>query len=121
MARFDRREKREVRKQRNRADVRGTDSKPRLCVFKSLKYTYAQVVSDDTGRVIVASDTRLLSSDDGKRSRASVGHAKALGKKIAELAKDKKIKQVVFDRNGYLYHGRVAAVADGAREGGLTL
>ncbi len=107
---------RQKRKQRVRAHIRGTDERPRLCVYRSSKYTYAQVISDEGGKVLTSASTRDLGAEG---SKSSVDMAKELGKKIAELAKEKKIERVVFDRNGYLYHGRVAAVATGAREAGL--
>lgn len=105
------------RKQRVRKRVRGTDEKPRLCVYRSLKYTYAQLISDESGKVLGSASTRQVKGEE--KSARCVESAKALGIKIAEIAKEKNISRVVFDRNGYLYHGRVAAVADGAREAGL--
>lgn len=105
------------RKERVRDRVVGTTEKPRLCVFRSLRYTYAQIISDDDGKVVASASTKTLESP-GKSLR-SVESAKALGLKLAELAKAQNVEKVVFDRNGYLYHGRVAAVAEGAREGGL--
>lgn len=111
------------RQKRVRRTVVGTDSKPRLCVYKSLKYTYAQLISDDSGKVLGSASTRTLdvTSEDGTAAgRGSVTGAKALGQEIAKLAKANNIESVVFDRNGYVYHGRVAAVAEGAREGGLA-
>ena len=110
-----RRNSRLVRKKRIRKQISGTDQKPRLCVFKSLRFTYAQLVSDQTGKVIAAASTRGLAS----KSMKTVETAKQLGIKIAELAQEKSIKEVVFDRSGYSFHGRVAAVAYGAREAGL--
>lgn len=110
---------RKLRQKRVRRKIRGTDERPRLCVYRSLKYTYAQILSDDTGAVLVACSTRDLDSS-GEKIRP-IERAKQLGKKIAELAKEKSINTVVFDRNGYVYHGRVAAVAAGAREAGLAL
>jgi large subunit ribosomal protein L18 len=111
------------RQKRVRRSVIGTNSKPRLCVFKSLKYTYAQLISDETGVVLGSASTRTIdvSGENGSPiGRGSVDSAKLLGKEIAKLAKDKSIESIVFDRNGYVYHGRVAAVAEGAREGGLV-
>ncbi len=105
------------RKQRVRTSVRGTDEKPRLCVYRSARYTYVQIISDDSGAVLGALSTKQVMAAD--KSARCVESAKELGVKIAQLAKEKKIERVVFDRNGYLYHGRVAAVAEGAREGGL--
>lgn len=115
-------EDRQKRKQRVRKKIQGTVARPRLCVFRSSKFTYAQLIADDEGRVIASCSTAKVEakSEDGKVcSPGGVLSAKELGKRIAEVAKENKIEQIVFDRNGYLYHGRVAAVADGAREGGL--
>lgn len=108
---------RKKRQARIRRKVRGTQVQPRLCVFRSLKYTYAQLVSDETSTVLASASTKSIDVQGG--SRSSKDGAKALGAQIAKLAKEKNISKVVFDRNGYLYHGRIAAVADGAREAGL--
>lgn len=105
------------RKKSVRKKVQGTNERPRLCVYRSLRYTYAQIISDESGQVLACASTREL--EDKEISTSSVAGAKALGLKIAEAAKANKIEKVVFDRNGFLYHGRVAAVADGAREAGL--
>jgi large subunit ribosomal protein L18 len=113
-----RQEIRETRRKGIRKKVRGTAEKPRLCVYRSLKYTYAQLISDESGTVLGMAYTKQLPNAQG--SAKCIDSAKALGKKIAEIAKAKNIENVVFDRNGYLYHGRVAAVAEGAREGGLN-
>ncbi|MFN8390904.1 MAG: 50S ribosomal protein L18 [Bdellovibrionota bacterium] len=107
------------RKARIRDRIIGTPEKPRLCVHRSHRFTTAQLVSDDDGRVLASASTKSLAERPENKSPKSVDCAKALGLKIAELAKEKNIKAVVFDRNGYIYHGRVAAVATGAREGGL--
>jgi large subunit ribosomal protein L18 len=103
-----------------RLRVTGTSERPRLTVFRSLKHMYAQIVDDSTGK------TLLSISDVSKEVKSEIGNVKGqvmLGKKIGTLtakrALEKKITQVVFDRNGYLYHGAVKALADGAREGGL--
>ena len=104
------------RKVRVRKKIKGTDEKPRLSVFRSLKYTYASLVSDQSGTVYGSISTKSLASESSKKG---VDTAKELGKQIAALAKEKNISSVVFDRNGYLFHGRVAAVAEGAREAGL--
>ena len=101
-----------ARQRRVRKKVRGS-------VFRSLRFTYAQLISDESNAVLGAASTRELGGDS--KSTASVEGAKELGVKIAEIAKSNNIEQVVFDRNGYVYHGRVAAVADGAREGGLKV
>jgi large subunit ribosomal protein L18 len=112
-----RREIRARRKQGLRKKIQGSFDKPRLCVFRSLKYTYAQLINDEDGTVFGSASTRGVVSEEG--SAKSAVSAKELGKKIAEVAKEKKIERVVFDRNGFIYHGRVAAVAAGAREAGL--
>ena len=112
-----RKDARLIRKSRIRKRITGTDNKPRLCVYKSLKYTYVQLVSDINGAVLASASTKLHRAEG--KSAACVESAKALGGKIAEIARDKKIDEVVFDRSGYIFHGRVAAVAAGAREAGL--
>ncbi len=106
-----------VRKKGLRRRVKGTNERPRLCVFRSNKFTYAQVISDESARVIVSASTRDIVEEGS--SAKSVESAKLLGKRVAELVKEEELTKVVFDRNGYTYHGRVAAVAQGAREGGL--
>ncbi|SDO01833.1 50S ribosomal protein L18 [Desulfonauticus submarinus] len=109
-----RREARLKRKIRIRKKIYGTPERPRLVVFRSNRYIYAQVVDDTKGHTLVAYSSLAM----GKKN-VSKEVAKEVGLKIAELAKKAKIEKVVFDRNGYLYHGRVKALADGAREGGL--
>jgi large subunit ribosomal protein L18 len=105
-------EKRARRHLRVRKKVQGTAARPRLVVFRSLKHVYAQIVDDDAQRT-------LLSVGDTSLSGTKSEKAAAVGKTIAERAKAAGISKVVFDRAGYQYHGRVKAVADGAREGGL--
>ncbi|MFA5358794.1 MAG: 50S ribosomal protein L18 [Patescibacteria group bacterium] len=95
-----------------RSKVFGTTAKPRLAVFRSLSHIHAQIIDDNSGKTLVFVDDRGLK---GKK----VEKALAVGKLIAGKAKEKKITEVVFDRRGNRYHGRVAALADGAREGGL--
>ena len=110
-------ERRYRRHLRVRQKVAGTEQRPRLVVFRSLKHVYAQLVDDDQGKTLVAVSDRtkeLVREKPGK-----VGAALAVGKLLAQRAKAKGVTKVVFDRAGYLYHGRVRAVADGAREGGL--
>lgn len=112
-------EKRHTRHLRVRKKVVGTPERPRLCVFRSLNHMYAQVV-DDTARKTLAYASTVEASF--KQQGASGGNIKAaamVGKLLAERAIEKGLKQVVFDRGGYLYHGRVKALADAAREGGL--
>jgi large subunit ribosomal protein L18 len=112
--RSDRRYRRHLRVRKR---VSGTAERPRLVVFRSLKHIYAQLVDDDRGVVLLGvSDQTDGVSVDGA---GKVARGKAAGKLLAARAKDKGITAVVFDRAGYRYHGRVKAVADGAREGGL--
>ncbi len=99
-----------------RKKVWGTDVRPRLCVFKSSKNVYAQMVDDATGQTIVSAST-LADKINGKGKEA----AAQVGKLIAERAKEKNITKAVFDRSGYIYHGRVQSVAEGARDGGLQV
>ena len=92
----------------------------RLSVFRSSKHIYAQLIDDDKGETIVAASTMEKTLRDAGKTGADIAAAKAVGKLIAERAKEKGVKDVVFDRGGYLYHGRVKALADAAREGGLN-
>ena len=103
------------RKVRIRRKVNGTAARPRLVVFRSNVHIYAQIVDDEAGKTLVSASTLVLS---GEALRCNKAGAESVGKEIARLAKEKDIVRVVFDRNGYLYHGRIKAVADGAREGG---
>ena len=105
---------------RIRLKVRGTEERPRLAVFRSLKHIYAQVIDDDRGVTVASASSIEKASRKGLKTGASVDAAKAVGKLIAERAKEKGIKDVVFDRGGYLFHGRVKALADAARESGLN-
>jgi large subunit ribosomal protein L18 len=108
-----------LRRDRVRNRVRGTLERPRLSVFRSGKHIYAQVVADTAGRTLLAVST--LSADLRERvaKPAGVGAAREVGLVAAKKCLEKGIKRVIFDRNGFLYHGRVKAVAEGAREGGL--
>ena len=99
---------------RIRKKISGTAAKPRLSVFRSLKNIYAQLIDDENGVTLVSAST-IKSENYGGNADA----AKAVGAELAKLALEKGIKEVVFDRSGYEYHGRVAALAEGAREGGL--
>lgn len=110
---------RELRHKRLRQKVVGTNERPRLNVFKSLRYLYAQIIDDKAGHTMVAASTRELLKEGALTSGGNVEAAGALGKLIAERALAKGIKRVVFDRGGYPYHGRVKALADAAREAGL--
>jgi|SRR3954451_22984484 len=104
------------RRKRIRGKVAGTAERPRLAVFRSNKGIYAQVIDDSSGRTLAAASTQQLDDAAGTKKE----QATKVGKLIAERAKGQGVESVVFDRGGYLYHGRVAALADGAREGGLT-
>ncbi len=105
---------------RVRKRVFGTADRPRLTVYRSLKNVYVQLVDDAAGRTMVATSTL----DKALRSKVDYGGnkaaAEAVGARLAELAKEKGVTQVTFDRNGYRYHGRVKALADSARKGGLS-
>ncbi len=108
-----------TRKLRIRRKLSGTSARPRLTVYKSLKHIYAQVVDDDTG-VTVAFASSLSKELKGQDEGDKKADAKRVGTLIAAKCKAVKIASVVFDRNGFPYHGRIAAVADAAREAGLT-
>jgi large subunit ribosomal protein L18 len=105
------------RHHRVRKHVRGTATRPRLAVFRSSRHVYAQVIDDIQGRTLVAAST--METDVRGSATSNVAAAKAVGQRIGERAKAAGIAEVVFDRGGFRYHGRVAAVADGARESGL--
>ena len=110
---------RDRRHRRVRKKVRGTAARPRLAVFRSNKHIYVQAIDDIAGRTVASASTMDASLRSGKG--ATVEAAKQVGKMIGERAKAAGITSVVFDRGGFKYHGRVAAVADGAREAGLEL
>jgi large subunit ribosomal protein L18 len=111
-------EARRKRHQRIRQRLTGTSERPRLCVFRSNKHIYAQIVDDVAGNTLVAAST--LDEDSKVEKSWGCDAAKAVGALIAKRASAKGISSVVFDRGGYIYHGRVAAVADAAREAGLS-
>lgn len=98
-----------------RTHIKGTMEKPRLSVFRSLKSTYAQIIDDENGKTLVSSSAKDIKNKKFNKTEA----AKEIGKVLAEKAKAKGIGEVVFDKGAYKYHGRVKALADGAREGGL--
>ncbi len=98
---------------------RAAGERKRLSVFRSSRHIYAQVIDDDRGITLAAASSMEKTTREGLKSGAGVDAAKAVGKLIAERAKEKGVKDVVFDRGGYLYHGRVKALAEAAREGGL--
>jgi large subunit ribosomal protein L18 len=103
------------RQTRVRRRLQGTDQRPRLCVFRSNKHMYAQIISDESGRTLVAASTVVFED----KATGNKGAARKVGERIAQLCQERNITQVVFDRNGFLYHGRVKEVADGARAAGL--
>jgi large subunit ribosomal protein L18 len=107
-------------KEKKKKKIMGTPDKPRLVIYRSLKYIYGQLIDDKNHKVILTASnlTKNLASDL-KKSKTKVEAAKLVGKSLGENALKSKIENVIFDRNGYLYHGRVKAFADGAREGGL--
>lgn len=107
-------EQRQRRRNRIRAKVSGTASIPRLAVFKSIKYIYAQLIDDEAGVTLASSTSLAIKGKENKTAKAA-----AVGTEIAKKAAEKNISKVVFDRGGYVYTGRVKALADGAREGGL--
>lgn len=111
---------RERRHLRIRKKVAGSAERPRACVFRSLHHIYVQLVDDLAGRTLLTVSSRdkdLAEKVKGAKSKVAVG--KIVGQRLAERAKEKGISRICFDRSGYLFHGRVKAVADGAREGGL--
>jgi large subunit ribosomal protein L18 len=116
----DRRAPRDIRHLRLREKVRGAAGRPRLAVFRSINHIYAQLVDDDTGRTVLAVDSRSKAFREGHPSGGNIAAAKAVGEQLAQKAKAQGIQRVVFDRGGYKYHGRVKALADAARAGGLT-
>jgi large subunit ribosomal protein L18 len=108
---------RKRRQERVRTRVRGTDSRPRLCVFRSAKHIYAQVISDEAGATLVSASTMSVDLRGGGGKKLDA--AKKVGEIIAKRCLEKSISQVVLDRNGFLYHGRIKALAEAAREAGL--
>ena len=111
--------------ERRRARVRravkaGANGRPRLSVFRSSKHIYAQVIDDGKGETVASASSLEKDMRGSLKTGANIEAAKAVGKRLAERASAKGIKDVVFDRGGYLYHGRVKALADAAREGGLN-
>jgi len=106
---------RQKNKVRIRRKIKGSNERPRLCVFRSGKHMYAQLIDDMSGRTLAAASSVKLDS-----AKSNCDTAKSVGAEVAKLGQEKNIKEVVFDRSGYLYHGRVKALAEGARDGGLS-
>ena len=119
MRKSDTREKRARRHYRVRQKLSGTGSKPRLCVFRSLNHIYAQVVDDLQGRTLTSASTLDPEVKAETTGKSKADEAKLVGSLIAKRALNDGVKQVVFDRGGYKYHGRVKALAEAAREAGL--
>jgi large subunit ribosomal protein L18 len=111
-------ERRRIHK-RIREKISGSSSRPRLCVYRSSKYVYAQIVDDVHGKTLVAASTAEKDVRGDLKQAGNIQASKLVGKTIAERARAKGIETVVFDRGGYLYHGRIKAVAEAARESGL--
>lgn len=112
----DKNETRTKRHLRVRKNLSGTAERPRLCVFRSLNHIYAQIINDDKGVTLVSASSK---DKDFAAYGGNIEAAKAVGAAVAKRALEKGIEEVVFDRGGYLYHGRVAALAEAAREAGL--
>ncbi|OGQ79769.1 MAG: 50S ribosomal protein L18 [Deltaproteobacteria bacterium RIFCSPLOWO2_12_FULL_60_19] len=111
---------RKARQQRVRKKVRGSNTLPRVCVYRSLKHIYAQIISDDKGVTLASVSTLSPNIKSGKlKSAKSVDAAKQVGQALAQACREKNISRVVFDRNGFMFHGRVKALADALREGGI--
>ena len=103
-----------------KVSIHGTKERPRLVVFRSLKYIYGQLIDDDHNKVILsASNVGKKLPKNIKDAKTKIEASREVGKTLGSLAVKSKINEVIFDRNGYLYHGRIKAFADGAREGGL--
>ena len=107
------------RKKRIRKKIHGTTQRPRLSVFRSARHIYAQVIDDTAGRTLVAASTVDQQAKDTPKFKNKVAAANFIGKLVGERALNQGIKEVVFDRNGFLYHGRVESLSKGARKAGL--
>lgn len=112
-------ERRNKIRRRIRSTIRGTAERPRLCVFKSNKHIYAQLVDDREAITLAAASTESADLEKELKDKSGVEKAEVIGKHIATLADDKGIDKAVFDRSGYKYHGKIKALAEGAREAGL--
>lgn len=113
-------EAREKRKKRIRKKIHGTAERPRLSVFRSARHIYAQVIDDTAGQTVAAASSLDQAVKEHDAFGSKVAMAQYIGKMLAKRATEKGITTVVFDRNGFLYHGRIKALSDGAREAGLT-
>ena len=110
---------RKRRQERVRDSVRGTEVRPRLCVFRSARHIYAQVISDETGKTLTSASTLSAEVRNGDKKAKKTDAAKQVGQLVARKCLERSISRVVFDRNGFLYHGRIKALAEAAREAGL--
>ncbi len=119
MSRYNTRDARIRRHARVRQKVSGTADRPRLCVFRSLNHIYAQVVDDGQGNTLVAASTLDAEIKNDSKGKKKTGRAELVGALLAKKAREKGISQVAFDRGGFKYQGRVKALADAARKGGL--
>jgi len=118
---FNRALNRATRRYRVRRKITGSDAMPRLSIYRSLHHIYAQVISDETGKTLASASTLSPEIRESLKSKRNADAAKNVGKAIAQKCLASGIKQVIFDRNGFLYHGRLKALADAAREAGLKL
>lgn len=120
MTAYSREKARHKRKKRVRKKIKGTPERPRLCVFRSSRHMYAQLIDDTTGKTLIGACTLSQElAEKIEKKRGNKQGAALVGRLIAERAASNGIKKVVFDRNGFLYHGRVKALSEAAREGGL--
>jgi large subunit ribosomal protein L18 len=115
----DKRASRDVRHLRIRRRIRGSAERPRLVVFRSLNHIYGQLIDDDSGKTLAAVDSRSPDFRARQKSGGNIAAARIVGELLAQRAKARGVERVVFDRGGYQYHGRVKALADAARAGGL--
>jgi len=119
LSRLDRKKSRVRRHGRVRRRLRGVAERPRACVYRSIKHIYVQVIDDDKGAVLFGCSSRTPSVVPTLKGKKPRDASKEVGKLLASMAQERGIKKICFDRGGYLYHGRVKALAEGAREGGL--
>ena len=114
-------EKRSRRKIRTRARIAGTASRPRLSIFRSNKYVSAQLIDDEAGKTLLSASTRALAKEKKEKGENKVKQSEKIGETLAKKAVEKGIKEIIFDRGSYKYHGRVKSVAEAARKAGLKL
>ena len=118
---MDKKKKMKIRRHaRIRAKISGTNDRPRLSIFRSNKYIYAQLIDDETGKTLVAASDIGIKQGKTKTKKTKIERAKEVGNLVAKEAKTKKIKTIVFDRGGFIYAGRVRSLAEAARESGLV-